>query len=75
MTDLRGILFDKDGTLFNFVATWGRWSRALIADLSGDDARLRDDLARALGFDLASGTPPKCFPICRASRWPVWWRG
>lgn len=56
MTDLRGILFDKDGTLFNFVATWGRWSRALIADLSAGDARLRDDLARAMGFDLATGT-------------------
>jgi phosphoglycolate phosphatase len=27
MPDVRGVLFDKDGTLFDFRATWGAWAR------------------------------------------------
>jgi len=29
---IQGILFDKDGTLFDFNATWGAWSRHLLTD-------------------------------------------
>ncbi|MFM2354690.1 MAG: hypothetical protein RLZZ528_426, partial [Pseudomonadota bacterium] len=29
MTEIRGLLFDKDGTLFDFMATWGQWTRSL----------------------------------------------
>jgi hypothetical protein len=28
---LRGLIFDKDGTLFDFHATWGSWSAGFIA--------------------------------------------
>lgn len=48
---LRGLLFDKDGTLFGFQATWGTWTLDLIAGLAGEDADLRTDLARRLRFD------------------------
>lgn len=47
-----GILFDKDGTLFDFNATWVAWVEALIGRWGGDDTDLRRKLAAAVGFDL-----------------------
>lgn len=48
---LRGLLFDKDGTLFDFEATWGGWTAELLAELfPGPEAA---DVARVLGFDPA----------------------
>jgi phosphoglycolate phosphatase len=49
-----GILFDKDGTLFDFNATWVAWVEALIARWGGSDADLRSKLAAAVGFDLTA---------------------
>ncbi|OIP85671.1 MAG: phosphatase [Rhodobacterales bacterium CG2_30_65_12] len=49
-----GILFDKDGTLFDFNATWVAWVEALIARWAGADAGLARALAGAVGFDLAA---------------------
>jgi phosphoglycolate phosphatase len=50
---IEGILFDKDGTLFEFEATWVAWSNALIARLSDGDAARAAALAEAIGFDIA----------------------
>lgn len=50
---LSGVVFDKDGTLFDFHATWGGWAARLLADLVPDDAGRRQALADALGYDLA----------------------
>lgn len=51
---MRGLVFDKDGTLFDFQATWGEWCADFIAELApGDPARARA-LAEALGFDPAA---------------------
>lgn len=55
MGSLRGIIFDKDGTLFDFRATWGAWARRMIEELSGGDADQADRIALALGFDPQSG--------------------
>ncbi len=55
MSSLRGIIFDKDGTLFDFRATWGAWARTMIAELSGGDAVQAERIAAALGFDPARG--------------------
>lgn len=52
---IRGLIFDKDGTLFDFGATWGAWSRGLIEDESGGDPALAARLADALGYDLGTG--------------------
>lgn len=49
--DIKGLLFDKDGTLFDFHATWGSWTAGFIRDMAGfgaDPARL----SAAMGFDL-----------------------
>lgn len=52
MATIKGILFDKDGTLFDFHRTWANWSRGFLLDLSGGNARLAQTLATAVGFDL-----------------------
>lgn len=52
MSDIRGILFDKDGTLFDFHATWGGWTAALLLDLAGDDPERAMGLGTAIGYDL-----------------------
>jgi len=53
MRAIKGIIFDKDGTLFDFQATWGAWSRGLLTEESGGDPVLLQRLADALGYDLA----------------------
>ena len=51
---IAAVLFDKDGTLFDFHATWGQWSRGFLeAEAGGDPARLAA-LAAAVGYDLAA---------------------
>ncbi len=52
---LRGLLFDKDGTLFDFHRSWGPWLAGFIGTVSADQAHgLR--LAEALGFNLNART-------------------
>lgn len=48
---VRGLLFDKDGTLYDFQASWGVWARSILADLSDGDAGLAGRLAAAMRFD------------------------
>ncbi|MBW4981981.1 HAD family hydrolase [Mameliella sp. CS4] len=55
-TAIEAVLFDKDGTLFDFAETWNAFAARLILRLAdGDDLR-RHGLARALMFDLATGS-------------------
>ncbi|MEM8536637.1 MAG: HAD family hydrolase, partial [Pseudomonadota bacterium] len=49
---IKGILFDKDGTLFDFNATWGAWTRQMLQSEVGDDPGRLSDLAGAMGYDL-----------------------
>lgn len=49
---LRGLLFDKDGCLFDFHRSWGPWLTGFLAEISTDNAQ-RQALANALGFDLS----------------------
>lgn len=51
MKDIRAILFDKDGTLFDFQATWGSWARAVLDELAGGDAERAATLAAVIDFD------------------------
>ncbi|MEM6549981.1 MAG: HAD family hydrolase [Pseudomonadota bacterium] len=52
---IRGLLFDKDGTLFDFQATW-RGVADTVIDTLGRDEPERDRMAAAVGFDRAGGT-------------------
>jgi phosphoglycolate phosphatase len=51
-SDLRGLIFDKDGTLFDFHATWGGWSGRFIDEITAGDPARAAALAAALGYDL-----------------------
>lgn len=51
-TVIKGLLFDKDGTLFDFRTTWGSWTAQLLAELGAGDASLTNRLAQVWGFDL-----------------------
>lgn len=54
MNQIQGIVFDKDGTLFDFNATWGAWSRKMLHNEAGGDQAALDALAQALGYDLTT---------------------
>lgn len=56
MTDFQAVLFDKDGTLFDFHKTWGNWSRTFLIDLARGDLDHAKTLAQAVGFELESST-------------------
>ncbi|MGO4907692.1 HAD family hydrolase [Pseudorhodobacter sp. W20_MBD10_FR17] len=44
-----GVVFDKDGTLFDFRASWGVWTAQLLQQLAKDQAHV-DALAAAIGY-------------------------
>jgi phosphoglycolate phosphatase len=48
----RGVLFDKDGTLFGFEATWSAFAAETIAELAGGVPARAAALGEALGYDL-----------------------
>jgi len=50
---IRGLVFDKDGTLFDFKTTWNAWSAGLIRRFSNGDPERECALATAAHFDLA----------------------
>ena len=51
---LRALIFDKDGTLFDFRASWGAWTRAVLDQIPKTPEQAQT-LARRLGFDPATG--------------------
>lgn len=48
---MRGILFDKDGTLIDFDATWPRLYEMLALELAGGDAGLAQSMLVQGGFE------------------------
>lgn len=49
------ILFDKDGTLFDFGATWNAWAKAFLMRLANGDRARAVALGHVIGFDLEAG--------------------
>lgn len=54
-TSIRALLFDKDGTLFDFQRTWGPFGLRVVEQLSGGEPSLSRRLASAIGIDLSTG--------------------
>ena len=52
---IRGILFDKDGTLLDFEATWGPLYRRLALDLAGGDQTRAQAMLVTGGLDPMAG--------------------
>ncbi len=52
MTGIKGIIFDKDGTLFDFAATWEVWAGSFLMRLSNGDTDKAAKIGKAIGFDL-----------------------
>ncbi|MEO0369872.1 MAG: HAD family hydrolase [Pseudomonadota bacterium] len=58
-----GLIFDKDGTLFDYHATWSVALGDLMANLAGGDDGLRQRMADEMDFDLAAGRFRPTSPI------------
>jgi phosphoglycolate phosphatase len=53
---IEGVVFDKDGTLLDFHATWDDAFAGMIAGFAGGDRDLERRLADELGFDPVAGS-------------------
>jgi phosphoglycolate phosphatase len=60
------LLFDKDGTLFDFRISWGGWAAGFLADLA-EDAAHAEALGRAIGFDAATQAFAPDSPVIAAT--------
>ncbi|MDX8348051.1 HAD family hydrolase [Cognatiyoonia sp. IB215446] len=49
---IKGLIFDKDGTLFDFNATWGAWAGRMIAGETAGNPAKTTALANAMGYDM-----------------------
>ena len=49
---IKGVVFDKDGTLFDFNAVWSVWCDRVVSELSGGDGAIAHTLAEAIGYNL-----------------------
>ncbi len=52
----KAVLFDKDGTLFDFRGTWDVWAAEFLPTLCDGDSDALNTLAQAIGFDLGAGS-------------------
>ncbi|MBM3538503.1 MAG: HAD family hydrolase [Alphaproteobacteria bacterium] len=65
--DIRAVLFDKDGTLIDFDATWKPVYLQTVQTLAGGNEALSRRLLEAGGWDFASGTVRAGSPLRQAS--------
>ena len=55
--DCLAIIFDKDGTLFDFEATWGAWAGRVLAELAQRSGVSAQRLGAQIGYEFrADGT-------------------
>lgn len=51
LQQVEALLFDKDGTLFDFTKTWGGWARDYLLSISTDEISATE-LGHQVGFDI-----------------------
>jgi phosphoglycolate phosphatase len=51
---ISALLFDKDGTLFEFAATWEGWAKAFLLRACANDHARASHIGRHIGFDMGS---------------------
>lgn len=54
LKNIKGLLFDKDGTLFDFAATWEPWAEAFLLRACDGDRSFATRVGQDIGFDLAA---------------------
>ena len=59
---ITGILFDKDGTLFDFERSWSGFAQGLLLDLAEADAARAGEMGARVGYDMGTGrfAPDSC---------------
>ena len=65
--DIRAVLFDKDGTLIDFDATWNPVYLETVKTLSGGDEALSRRLLEVGGWDFRTGTVRSGSPLRQGS--------
>ena len=50
--DILAICFDKDGTLFDFGATWEGWAESFLLRATGNDRARATHVGGVIGFDM-----------------------
>lgn len=53
---IEAVVFDKDGTLFDFGATWEAWARSFLLGITNQDFERATYVGAQIGFDLATNT-------------------
>ncbi|MBK5932571.1 phosphoglycolate phosphatase [Rhodovulum imhoffii] len=71
MRHIQALLFDKDGTLFDFHATWGAWAVGFLTGLAGGDEDVAAELGAAIGFDLQAARFDSASPVIAGTPWDV----
>lgn len=61
-----GVIFDKDGTLFDFRRSWGAWAQTMLRALAEDEAHARR-MGLAVGYDPDTGAFEADSPIVAAT--------
>ncbi|MBC7740248.1 MAG: HAD family hydrolase, partial [Candidatus Saccharibacteria bacterium] len=59
---LDAIIFDKDGTLFDFRLSWGAFTERLLAEVAGDAVTARH-LGQVLGYDATTRQFTRTSPV------------
>ena len=53
MLRFKGLIFDKDGTLFHFQESWGSWLDEVLNDICEKSISKKRQLSKILGFNFS----------------------